>query len=263
MSKGAKKWLIAAASLVVIGGIIFTAVMTVLGWDFKKLSTVKYQTNTYSVSQKFRNITIDTDTADITFLPSADGECKVICFEETKVKHSVEADGTTLTVKAFDQRKWYDYIGIYLDSPKITVYLPKTQYGALFVKESTGDVTVPENFSFDNIKMVLDTGNVNCSASIRGAVNIKTDTGNVKLNGCDSDKIYIETNTGDVKLKGCDADEIYIETDTGNVTGSLLSEKVFITETDTGKINVPKTVNGGKCEIKTDTGDINIKLRQK
>ena len=42
--------------------------------------------------------------------------------------------------------------------------------------------------------------------------------------------------------------------------GSLLSDKVFITETDTGNVNIPKTTDGGKCEIKTDTGDIKIKI---
>ena len=41
----------------------------------------------------------------------------------------------------------------------------------------------------------------------------------------------------------------------GNV---VLSAKVFITETDTGKVEVPKSVTGGRCEIETDTGDIQI-----
>lgn len=46
----------------------------------------------------------------------------------------------------------------------------------------------------------------------------------------------------------------------GNVKGTLLTNKVFITHTDTGRVNVPKTVTGGKCEINTDTGNIKIDI---
>lgn len=60
---------------------------------------------------------------------------------------------------------------------------------------------------------------------------------------------------------GSDAAEIYVRTSTGSVKGTLLSEKVFITETSTGSVSVPKTVTGGKCEIRTSTGDIQIEIR--
>ena len=74
--------------------------------------------------------------------------------------------------------------------------------------------------------------------------------------------ISIKSDTGDVRFEGSDAIEISVKTDTGDVTGTLLSEKVFITETSTGSINVPKTTSGGKCEITTSTGDINISIKQ-
>ena len=41
--------------------------MTLLKWDFKKLSTVKYETNTYDIDNSFNNISIKTDTSDIIF----------------------------------------------------------------------------------------------------------------------------------------------------------------------------------------------------
>ena len=63
-------------------------------------------------------------------------------------------------------------------------------------------------------------------------------------------------------FKNCDAAELFVESDTGDVKGSLLTDKVFITESDTGRVNVPKTVTGGKCEIITNTGDIEIVIAQ-
>ena len=63
-----------------------------------------------------------------------------------------------------------------------------------------------------------------------------------------------------MKLAEADAGELHIRTDTGDVTGTLRTKKVFITETDTGKVEVPKSITGGECEITTDTGDIKIEI---
>ena len=73
-----------------------------------------------------------------------------------------------------------------------------------------------------------------------------------------SEKFSIERSTGDVKFEAADASEIFVETSTGDVCGSLMSEKFFITESDTGSSDVPQTLSGGKCEVKTSTGDIKI-----
>ena len=56
--------------------------------------------------------------------------------------------------------------------------------------------------------------------------------------------------------------ELFVKTDTGDISGSLLSDKIFLTETDTGSIKVPQSVNGGKCELTTDTGDIRITVSE-
>lgn len=75
-----------------------------------------------------------------------------------------------------------------------------------------------------------------------------------------AEQLSIERSTGHVAFTGCDAGEIHVKTDTGNVAGSLLSEKVFLTESGVGLVDVPKTTSGGVCEIRTDTGNIQITL---
>ena len=87
-------------------------------------------------------------------------------------------------------------------------------------------------------------------------------TGDITLkNVIATEKFSIETDTGDVRFESSDAAEIFIETDTGDIIGSLLTDKIFITHTDTGRVDVPKTVTGGRCEIITDTGDIVLKIK--
>ena len=317
MGRKIKAWLIAAALLMIIGLVPCVLILAANGWDFSKLDSVKYDTKTYEINEKFGSISIKTDTSDIVFLPSEDEKCKVVCYEEEKVKHSVSLEGGVLTVNSVDTRKWYDYIGIYSKSTKITVYLPEDNYSSLVIKESTGDIDIPNNFKFESIDVSLDTGDVKCYASASGAIKItattgdvsvanisaallelSVSTGKVKVSGvtCEGDikidastgksnlsdivcksfissastgdiflknviakeKLYIERSTGDVEFEACDAAEIYVRTSTGDVEGSLLTDKVFITETSTGDVEVPKSTAGGRCEITTSTGDIEI-----
>lgn len=321
MSKVTKNWLIVAASLTVVGGIIFAGVMTVLKWDFLKLDIRKFETNIHVIAEEFDNISIKAKTADIDFVPTENGECKVVCYEQAKVKHSISVENGTLTVSVVDERKWYDYIKIFsFKTPKITVYLPEGQYGALNIKDSTGDVDIPKGFDFQSIDISASTGNVDVFASANdqlkidvstghirvedisaGVLQLSTSTGDIFVNSvnctgevrvnvstgdikfsdvnCDSitssgsstgdvslsnvivnGRLSLKTSTGDIKLNRCDAAELFMQTDTGDVTGSLISEKVFITKTDTGDVKVPKTITGGRCEITTDTGDIEITI---
>ena len=159
MNRKTKLWLIMGASLILIGCIIFAGVMTMLNFDFRKLSTSKYETNTYTITDKFSNILINTNTADITFALSDDDICKVESFEEKNIKHLVEVKDSTLTINVVDERKWFNYIGFDFYSPKLTVYLPKSEYKSLVIENSTGDILIPKDFKFDSeaferIKMI-------------------------------------------------------------------------------------------------------------
>lgn len=300
MRKTTKTALIIAASLTFVGMVLFSVVMSIQKWDFTTLSTGKYISNSYEIGNDFNNLSIGTDTANIVFALSNNGICKVECYEKEKTKHSVSVKEDTLCIQMVDERSWYDYIGIDFGTPRITIYLPKTEYSSLLVKGGTGKVELlnslrfkyaavslstghiyVENVSADTLNLSTSTGkitvaNVNCNNNM--AVNVSTgnttmtnitcknlssngSTGNISLHTVLATEVCsIRRSTGNVELNGCDAAEFNIETETGNVAGSLLSDKVFITDTATGKIDVPKTTTGGKCEIKTSTGNIKFSI---
>ena len=261
MSKKNKMWLVIATSLIGVGMTIFVIAMSINGWDFSKLSTVKYITNTYEINEKYTDIFLKANTADVEFAISKDGKCKVVCYEQENIKHSVQVEDGILNIKVDDQRKWYEHIGIVVGSPKITIYLPAKDYVAnIRLKTSTGDVCI-EDMLVKTINVEVTTGDVKLTDVKCERMVTDGSTGDVILkNVIVDDLISIERDTGDVKFNHCDAGEISVETDTGDITGSLLTDKVFLTETDTGKISVPKTVTGGKCELSTDTGDIKISI---
>ncbi len=298
MSNTTKKWLILAASLVTVGAIMFIAVMTAYHWDFSRLNTEHFKTNTHQTNEEFSNIKINTETADISFATSSDNTCKVVCYEEEKTKHSVSVKDGTLTITAMDNREWHEHIGFSFHSPKITVYLPKTEYASLVIKESTRDIEIPNEIKVDSADISLSTGDIRVKNISAGKIRLSSSTGNIIVSDvtCTGDmkasvttgdvkitdvtcqnlistgstgdislksviasgKFTVKRSTGNVRIKESDAENLEINTDTGNITGSLISSKVFIAHSDTGDTYTPETTSGGKCKITTDTGNIKI-----
>lgn len=320
MRTATKIWIGVAVALLLIGMITFEVAISMVEFDLSKLSTVKYETNEYTVEEDYHGISIITDTADVVLILTDEGGTRVVCHEQTKVRHAVRVENGKLTVRVEDTRKWYEHIGIFsFSSPKITVYLPRGAYGALDVKSVTGRVEIPHDLTFESVDIIEHTGGVTLLSSVSGDVKIKTttgailvedvsvgslelsvstgrvtvmdvscagnlqisvsagradltdvqcrnlttdgSTGNVKLTRVRAvGMMKIKRSTGNVTLEGVDAAELDIETDTGDVRGSLASEKLFDVESKTGKRRFPDSASGGKCKIRTDTGDIIITI---
>lgn len=150
--------------------------------------------------------------------------------------------------------------------------------GDVTIRTDTGDITV-DRITADSLSLKVTTGRVTVKgADCQESVTVKVTTGKAHLtdvtcrdlvsdgstgdialkNVVAANRFSIERSTGDVTFERCDAAELWVETSTGSVKGTLLTDKVFITSTDTGRVDVPKSVTGGRCEITTDTGDIKI-----
>ncbi len=316
-----KKGLIVTAVILTVAGLVLIIGSFFFnGPNFAISENAKTETNTYTVTDGFDNIYIQTLEADVKLIPSENGECRVVCEERAYTRHKVSVENGALKIEAEDTRKWYDFILLFsLNSQSVTVYLPSDRYEELDINCATGGVSVSERFTFEKASVSSSTGSVSFKASAEGDVKIKTTTGSILIDGVTADSIElavstgsvtaenincrekisvnvstgralldgvkckslssdggtgkitvkdtvatesfrIERNTGDIHFQNSDAGEIFAKTSTGDVTGTLNSSKVFVAKTSTGKITVPDTVSGGKCEITTATGDINISI---
>lgn len=172
----------------------------------------------------------------------------------------------------------FKHVDISLSTGDVDFYASASEM--IKIKTGTGDICV-ENISAGSLELSAGTGEVtalgvSCEGDVTVSVSIgkacltdiacksvisSGNTGDISLdNVIAAEKLSIERSTGDVKFKGSDAAELFVKTDTGDVTGSLLTDKIFITQTNTGDVDVPDTAAGGRCEIRTNTGDIEIKI---
>lgn len=282
MKKSVKVLLILAAIFVVSGLTAFIGVAASYNVDMTKLSTEKYETNTYEITEDFTNINVNVEMINITVVKSETETASVVCMESKKIKYDVSVSNGVLVVEVDNNRRWYDFS---FESVKINSHTGDVSLTSssdeVNIKLSTGNIKL-ENINIDNASLVTATGNhylKNVVAtnnvfieSSTGTITLNnvdcknltaiTDTGRVKLTDViATGRFEISTETGGVTLEDSDASEMNIETSTGSVKGTILTPKIFMARSDIGKINVPETTTGGICRIRTSTGNISITIK--
>lgn len=258
MSTATKIWIITAASLLLLGCIIFVGVMSMIKWDFAKLSTSKYETNRYDIAEDFKGISIGTNTADVKLEASEDGTCFALCHERTNEKHAVKVENGTLIIELTDTRKWYEYIGFDFDKPEITLYLPRGEYGTLSVKADTGDIYIPKDFSFEGAEIKASTGDVTCNASIFGALKIKTSTGDIFTEELSAGSLDLAVTTGRITASDITCGDLSLKVSTGNTQLSDVICKSITSSGNTGNITIKNLLAAEKLSIKRSTGNVSF-----
>ena len=243
-------WIVMIFFLLLVAGIILYSLSI----------TIKLETNEYEIKDNFKNIKIITDTADIEFLLSEDLNTLIICEEQKNVNYSVNVNENTLLIEVDDNRKWYEYLGINFNTPKITLFLPKSEYGELFVQSSTGDINIPAEFKFKNIEILENTGNITNYAPVDENIKIKTSTGNISIENISANMVDLSTSTGNVNVKNINCSEdIKINVSTGMTKIIDTKCKNLLSKGDTGDISLKNVIATEKFSIETDTGNVKFK----
>ena len=232
--------LIIAIALVLIGVATFLVTLAAADWDFSKLDEGNYETNTYRDLGYFSDLSINTVSANVNLIPSENGESKVVCYEHKRIKHTVEIADGTLTVKADDQRKWYDHLFSF-GEPKIDLYIPAEKYASLVIFTDTSDVTVGRGFTFTDVRIVGDTGDVDFFAAAENLLKIDISTGDINIENATAGDVDLKVSTGDVEIEG--------------LTCASLSSAG-----STGDISIESLVADGRVYIKRSTGDVDVDI---
>ena len=141
------------------------------------------------------------------------------------------------------------------------IHVESVTAGTLDLSVSTGKITAESIDCEGEFMLHVSTGKADLIDVMCGSLISVGSTGDISMRDVNVEaSLSVERSTGNIRLDMCDAAELSLKTSTGDVSGTLLSEKVFITRTSTGDVEVPETMHGGKCEITTNTGDIQIRI---
>lgn len=260
MNGTTKYWLLAAAALLLAGGIVFAWAMSGLHWDFSALGTVQYVTNTAEVDERVQNLSIRSGTAEIVFVPSEDGRCRVVFYEPENRRHTASVEDGTLVIQEEDTRAWYEHFTLFsFATPKITVCLPEREYAALSIAGSTGSITIPADFTFESMNIAVSTGGVRCAASVSGPVRIEASTGDIRLNDLSAGALKLSVSTGTVELRSiaC-AGDAEVSVRTGKAYLADVSCKTLVSRGSTGDLVLERVTAEDRMSVERSTGDVRL-----
>lgn len=260
---------------------------------------IKYVNNTYEINEDFNKINIDLSISKVEIIKGEKNE--ILVSETDKLVHEVKVLDNELKITNVDKAQWYEKFLIFGTKYSVKIYLNNSLYESLNIKCSTGDISVSEGFEFKNINVVSSTGSIRFNAIKSDNLTAKLSTGHFEINGGNVDNINVVGSTGEILLKnvnttkselkvstgslkldnviaeeeirgkastgsirfdGIDAKLIVMEASTGSITGSVLHDMIFVASSSTGSVNVPSTTTGGRCELKTSTGSINVNIKK-
>lgn len=253
-----KTLLITALCLILVGSAIFLLVVCFTDGGFKEIFNGNGTETVKNVTDSFDSININTDTANITLLPSDDESCKVVSYDVKKIKYEVSVVDGALRIKATDERRWFERIFSFCNAT-LEIYLTENAYSSLSIDEDTGNISVPNDFSFKNVDIDLSTGNTELCASVSNSVSINGSTGDVRVNNIGCGSLSVEVSTGDVYLENVECrGDINIGVSTGDIELKNVSFANLRTEGDTGDIYAKALNSSGNLSIKRSTGKVTI-----
>ncbi len=275
MKKRVKRTCIVAVILVAVGFVIALLSFLISGG---KLGTTSYEEKTYSITENFSKVSVEVAEGDVILLPCDEGS-EVVAKQSKKISYTVEVVDGVLTVKEKDSRRWYGYIGIFLEHGSVTLKLPQTVYENVSIVSASGNLQLNSGLTVKNANLSTQSGEIVCNADIAENLTAKTKSGNIRIGQVCVETLKAETSSGNIRLEkavsgglteirsqsgnvrltACDAGSYDIKTSSGNVEGTLLSGKTFQTKTGSGNVKVPQTT-GGICKIQTASGNIFVKI---
>lgn len=240
--------LLSAGLLIFVGGLF-------MGGSFRP---VEAETKTYPVTEPFTDIHIETQETDIVFLLSTDGTCSVEGAETEKVHLNVSVENGALTVTTVDERTWVDRLIPHVDQP-MQIRLPETAYKTLSVESHTGDVTVPDSFAFEQVRITASTGDVTCGASSEDAIEITAGTGDITLDGVRAKTASLAVSTGRITVRGASVSgDVIVSVSTGKIELDRLTCSALRSEGSTGDATLKDVIVKDTLWIKRSTGDVTL-----
>lgn len=258
MNKAKKTAVITAFILIGLGVLITALTLFSINFDFRKFNTVKTEKTSFTIEEEFRSIEINCADSDVRFKKSDDGSCRVECIQEEKTIHTAEVMNEVLTISQTDKRKTSDHFVIMFNFEEtgVTVYLPEDEYESLYVKTLSGDIAIPEGFSFSDAEMSSASGDIMCQAKASGSITVKSKSGDAVVMNSSAEDILAKSLSGDVMINSADAGS--------KLTAEALSGDVEVRDINTDKLSASSTsgdielfrIEASEFDAVTTSGDV-------
>jgi DUF4097 and DUF4098 domain-containing protein YvlB len=134
---------------------------------------------------------------------------------------------------------------------------------SLTAQTGSGGICMESVTVIEATDLETTSGEITLLYTTCGTLTAETGSGGIDLTDTTvTGHIQAETTSGSIRFARADAETLDLKTNSGSVKGSLLTPKIFYTDTTSGSVDVPKSTEGGLCEIQTTSGSIRITIEE-
>ena len=242
--------------LIVFGVILISSTIFSIASELY-LKTTKYTSN-LQITENYNSVKLEIDDAEVILVPSNTKTSNMKYISSKLVSFDYEVINGELIIKQIDNRKIYQKLFNFTDYT-IVVYLSIKDLDMLVVNNKTGDITVNEGLTFENINIQATTADIEYYGSVKEDLNIKTTTGDIEIQNVSCNNLDVKCTTGDIDLFNMYINEtVFVETTTGEVElDSVICNKLNI-KVSTGDIDLDKVKVTSELTIKGTTSDVSF-----
>ncbi len=161
-----------------------------------------------------------------------------------------------------------DVLGCITDSLTVNNTSGKIDVGFGLIKNvslssNSGDVYLQKLKDSHNIDIKTTSGDTNISLVQCDNLSVESNSGEQEcLNTEVANLSEMHSTSGDITLEAFDSGESNLWSTSGSIYGEFLTSKNFITDSASGTIKAPIGGTGGNCLVRTNSGDITLKLSE-
>lgn len=258
MKNSKRRWLLLAAALVILGAALCQGAYAAMGYDLTKLNSETLETNSYEIGEPFSQISIKASDAKVVLLPSEGKDCRVQCTFWKKEPYTVEVIDGTLTIQKAKspilRLRWFAF-----GEPSILLYLPNSHYEQLSIETGSGNMDLPQDFSFSNAQLKSSSGNICLESGVENKLSAETSSGYLLVNGVSCKEMTLRSSSGNGEVYSGGADRLQIKSSSGEISLSYLTCGELGAEASSGDISLTDVQLSGDLKVNTTSGMISLK----
>lgn len=263
MKRGKKIALLTAGILIALGAVLGMSAVLLGDINATDVNTVQMAEGITPVKEDFRHISVDTDACNVSLLPAPDGITRVEWwYPDRGMSINVQVEGDTLHISSeYIWTKWYERIqfGFGLEELRILVYLSEEEYGNLTITSASGDLNVPDAFTFESARLTSASGDVTFRGTVEGELSAMSTSGDVTLQGCRPQSLSAATTSGTLSLSGLDVrEDMTLETTSGDLGLDNVACRELTANSSSGTIQCQDVLARGPIRMDTASGEIRL-----
>ena len=209
------------------------------------------------IDEPICHISVQTSITSISICTTETENAYVELYDRENAVYRIAAEDGTLVIEEVGRRAWYEQLGVFPKTPKMTLYLPEGTYGDLSVTSSRGEIEVSSRFLFQHVTILSATGNVTCRASAVEWIAITGTTGRVALEHLVASNIDVLVSTGNIEVSGVTCTKkIALDSFSGNVTVTDTACKSFSSTGKSGGLYMKNVVARRYFSIDRTSGNL-------